>query len=68
MSTIKKDSTGKHPTFEYHIEIQDCLFHCFETYVAGNDPSFITYKNNKMMQNAERRTLFGIIYVMNVKF
>ena len=43
MSTIKKDSTGKHPTFEYHIKIQDCLFHRFETYVAGNC-SVLPYK------------------------
>ena len=27
MSTIKKDSAGKHPTFEDRIEIQDYLFH-----------------------------------------
>ena len=30
-------------------------------------PSFITHKNNKMMQNAVWRSLYGIIYVMNVK-
>ena len=30
-------------------------------------PSFITHKNNKMMQNAVWRSPYSIIYVMNVK-